>query len=204
MVILDLGNALAHALPPYPSFLPGRALPRPKHKPTPPASRSGCQPLTAKPRTPQEAAVRHALRFPALQRLAYSTCSVHLRENEAVVAAVLPDALAAGFDLVDPFPGGAWARRGLPGSLPGGREARVVRTDPCEDGTDGFFVAVFERRPVCSGWGGGGAEEGAGEAAEAGAGRGGGLEEEGEVAAERRPGGKKKTKKKAKAAGRGG
>ncbi len=56
----------------------------------------------------QEAAVRHALTLPALQRLVYSTCSVHERENEAVVAAVLPDARKLGFDLVDPFP--AWHR----------------------------------------------------------------------------------------------
>ena len=84
------------------------------------------------------------------------------------MAAALPDALSLGFDLVDPFPG-AWPRRGLPGSLPGGREARVVRTDPYEDGTDGFFVAVFERqlRPH------GGGEEGGG---------GGGGQEEGRAA----------------------
>ncbi len=37
----------------------------------------------------QEAALRHALRFPGLQRLVYSTCSLHARENEGVVAAVL-------------------------------------------------------------------------------------------------------------------
>lgn len=47
----------------------------------------------------QEAALRHALRFPALQRLVYSTCSVHERENEAVVAAVLPEATEQGFRL---------------------------------------------------------------------------------------------------------
>jgi putative methyltransferase len=85
--------------------------------------------------------VLHALKFPALQRLVYSTCSVHQRENEDVVAAVLPAATAAGFKLVDPFP--AWHRRGLP--VVQGAEL-LVRTDPYQDGTDGFFVAVFERR----------------------------------------------------------
>jgi putative methyltransferase len=89
----------------------------------------------------QEAAVQHALKFPALQRLVYSTCSVHQRENEDVVAAVMLAAAAAGFQLVDPFP--AWHRRGLP--VVAGAEL-LVRTDPHQDGTDGFFVAVFERR----------------------------------------------------------
>lgn len=89
----------------------------------------------------QEAALLHALKFPALQRLVYSTCSVHQRENEDVVAAVLPAAAAAAFRLADPFP--AWHRRGLP-VLEGSE--KLVRTDPYEDGTDGFFVAVFERQ----------------------------------------------------------
>jgi putative methyltransferase len=88
----------------------------------------------------QEAALLHALQFPALQRLVYSTCSIHQRENEDVVAAVLPAATAAGFRLVDPFP--AWHRRGVP--VVEGSEL-LVRTDAHEDRTDGFFVAVFER-----------------------------------------------------------
>lgn len=90
-------------------------------------------------------ALHHALRFPALQRLVYSTCSIHERENEAVVAAVLPAATAAGFHLVDPFPG--WHRRGVCGALTNLELCqRLVRTDAYEDGTDGFFVAVFERQ----------------------------------------------------------
>jgi hypothetical protein len=90
----------------------------------------------------QEAALRHALQFPALQRLVYSTCSVYQRENEDVVALVLPAAAAAGFVLVDPFP--SWHRRGLHGTVEGAE--KLVRTDAAEDGTDGFFVAVFARK----------------------------------------------------------
>lgn len=48
----------------------------------------------------QEAALRHALRFPALQRLVYSTCSLHARENEDVVGSVLEYATELGFHLV--------------------------------------------------------------------------------------------------------
>ena len=92
----------------------------------------------------QEAALRHALTLPSLTRLVYSTCSVHVRENEAVVAAVLPEAQESGFALADPFP--EWHRRGLPGSVEGAE--KLVRVDPMEDGTDGFFLAVFQRETM--------------------------------------------------------
>lgn len=88
----------------------------------------------------QEAALRHAFSLPSLQRLVYSTCSVHREENEDVVAAVLPLAEELGFHLVDPFP--SWPRRGLP--VLAGSEL-LVRVDEEKDGTDGFFIAVFER-----------------------------------------------------------
>lgn len=51
-------------------------------------------------------------------------CSVHLRENEGVVAAVLEQAQEAGFQLVDPFP--AWHRRGVAGAVEGAE--KLVRT----------------------------------------------------------------------------
>ena len=85
--------------------------------------------------------MKHALLLPSLQRLVYSTCSVHERENEAVVAAVLPEAQRLGFHLVNPFP--QWHRRGIAGSVEGAE--KLVRVDPYEDETDGFFIAVFER-----------------------------------------------------------
>lgn len=65
---------------------------------------------------------------------------IHAEENEEVVKAVLESAKQRGFELVDPFP--SWPRRGLP--LVEGAE-KLVRTDPSEDGTDGFFLAVFQR-----------------------------------------------------------
>ena len=70
--------------------------------------------------------------------LAFS--QVHAEENELVVAAVLEEAQRKGLRLVDPFP--AWPRRGLP--LVAGADL-LVRTDPFKDGTDGFFVAVFQK-----------------------------------------------------------
>lgn len=65
---------------------------------------------------------------------------VHAEENEHVIQAVLPEAEALGFCLDDPFP--KWPHRGLP--LFEGA-AKLVRTDPTRDGTDGFFVALFSR-----------------------------------------------------------
>ncbi len=57
---------------------------------------------------------------------------------------MLPEAAAAGFALAHALP--AWPRRGRPGALAGAE--RLVRVDPDLDGTDGFFVAVFERAHV--------------------------------------------------------
>ena len=111
----------------------------------------------------QEKALRHALTLPSLQRLVYSTCSIHQQENEDVVKAVLPEAVKLGFKLHHALP--AWSRRGLP-VFPGAE--KLVRTgailtllllycrrallnfrsasaDADLDGTDGFFVACFVR-----------------------------------------------------------
>jgi len=82
----------------------------------------------------QEAALRHALRFPAALRVAYSTCSLHEREDEAVVAAVLQEAGELGFGLVAALP--AWPRRGVEGALPAEEAAKVVRTgESCNFGS---------------------------------------------------------------------
>ena len=111
----------------------------------------------------QEKALRHALTLPSLQRLVYSTCSVHQQENEDVVKAVLPEAEKLGFKLRHTLP--AWSRRGLPVFQGAEKLVRVgalltllllqschtllncctASADADLDGTDGFFVACFMR-----------------------------------------------------------
>lgn len=97
----------------------------------------------------QLAALRHALTFPAARRVAYSTCSVHVAENEAVVAAALegggdaPPARVAGWRLATALP--AWLTRGERGGALCDADADAVIRAGAGDGTDGFFVAVFER-----------------------------------------------------------
>ncbi|XP_068010588.1 28S rRNA (cytosine-C(5))-methyltransferase isoform X1 [Melanerpes formicivorus] len=87
----------------------------------------------------QRKALSHALSFPALQRLVYSTCSLHRQENEDVVQAVLQERGSA-FRLVDPFP--SWPCRGL-ADFPGAESC--LRASPADTLTQGFFVAVLER-----------------------------------------------------------
>lgn len=87
----------------------------------------------------------HALAFPAVERLVYSTCSIHAQENEGVVARVLPRAHELGYQLATALP--SWPRRGLPDACE--HSDRLLRVDPEHDLTDGFFIALFERIPMC-------------------------------------------------------
>ncbi|XP_020592171.1 probable 28S rRNA (cytosine-C(5))-methyltransferase [Phalaenopsis equestris] len=90
----------------------------------------------------QKKALAHALSFPAVERVVYSTCSIHQTENEDVINAVLPLATSLGFKLATPFP--QWPLRGLP--IFDGAE-RLLRTDPSQD-TEGFFIALFVRKLI--------------------------------------------------------
>lgn len=54
----------------------------------------------------------YAKTVPLLEKVVYSTCSIHQRENEDVVMAVLPHAKEKGFELACPYP--SWPHRGLP------------------------------------------------------------------------------------------
>ncbi|KAG0562494.1 hypothetical protein KC19_9G151000 [Ceratodon purpureus] len=93
----------------------------------------------------QQTALLHALSFPSLEKVVYSTCSTHQRENEDVVMAVLPDAKAKGFELACPYP--SWPHRGLP--VFEGADL-LLRTDAARDNMDGFFVALFVRKSSIS------------------------------------------------------
>ena len=82
----------------------------------------------------QQSVIMHAMRFPKAKRVVYSTCSIHKQENEDVCSKILeahPD-----WKLIPCLP--SWSRRGID-------LTDSVRALP-EDGTNGFFVALFERK----------------------------------------------------------
>lgn len=83
--------------------------------------------------------LKHSLKFPAVKRVVYSTCSIHEEENEYVVHEALK-AFSGAFKLIPAMP--EWSHRGSEkfefGKL-------CLRTDPKVHLTNGFFVAVFER-----------------------------------------------------------
>ncbi|XP_009617032.1 25S rRNA (cytosine-C(5))-methyltransferase NSUN5 [Nicotiana tomentosiformis] len=90
----------------------------------------------------QKKALEHALSFPAVERIVYSTCSINQVENEDVINSVLPLASSYGFELTTVFP--QWPRRGHP-VFDGSQH--LLRTDLIED-KEGFFIALFVRKGV--------------------------------------------------------
>ncbi|KRX81262.1 putative methyltransferase NSUN5 [Trichinella sp. T6] len=84
--------------------------------------------------------LKKALSQSSVMRCVYSTCSIYEEENEAVVEEILKT-FGDQFALEEALPG--WTHRGLDtyefGSL-------CVRCSPEEDMTNGFFVAVFQRK----------------------------------------------------------
>ena len=124
-------------------------------------------------------ALTHALSFPRVRRVVYSTCSVHAEENEVVVVKALEKSRVEdwGFRLVDALPKDVWKTRGMDGGSwkaslinnnthhkdnssssvsdddRGFHLNRCLRASPSTDFTNGFFVALFEREMIedCSG-----------------------------------------------------
>lgn len=105
--------------------------------------------------------LQHAFAFPAATRVTYSTCSVHVEENEAVVAKVLDSTIAKsrGWSVLrreDQVPGlRDWEHRGVGSALNAessplsddGREACIRCHPGDEQGTMGFFLCGFVRDP---------------------------------------------------------
>ncbi|KAI0833286.1 S-adenosyl-L-methionine-dependent methyltransferase [Trametes gibbosa] len=93
--------------------------------------------------------IRHAMTFPSVQRIVYSTCSVHAIENEHVVREAIKteEATKGRFRLghrKEVLP--SWHRRGIPEEMDDPADAEsVIRCSPGEDATNGFFVSLFVR-----------------------------------------------------------
>jgi len=98
----------------------------------------------------QSVMLRHAMTFPNVIRIVYSTCSIHAIENEHVVQTALDSKEAKGgkFTLApqnEVLP--TWQRRGLADHLyDSSNAASLIRCLSGEDHTNGFFVACFVKK----------------------------------------------------------
>lgn len=121
----------------------------------------------------QVRALQHVLRFPNVQRVVYSTCSIHVQENEGVIGRVLHDQRHE-WEVIAPHCFTHWTRRGWPFHhqhhqaadtgiemtvtasksneitdqlAPWTEEEATKMIRVCEeDETNGFFVCCLQRR----------------------------------------------------------
>lgn len=92
----------------------------------------------------QTTILSHALSFPRVEVVAYSTCSVHAAEDEAVLETVL--AKHPDFELATALP--TWHRRGEAEdtALTNDQARTCVRSAGAVDGMNGFFVSKLVRK----------------------------------------------------------
>jgi putative methyltransferase len=104
----------------------------------------------------QLVALKHAMSFPQVKRIVYSTCSIHDRENEEVVAMALKEYASENtkndpWTIVAPHCLQDWSRRGHVGAggLSEEQSKCLIRVDGLNgDETNGFFVCYLERRSL--------------------------------------------------------
>ncbi|KAG1683057.1 putative 28S rRNA (cytosine-C(5))-methyltransferase [Nymphon striatum] len=88
----------------------------------------------------QKILLKHALSFPSVKKVIYSTCSIEEQENEEVVTEVLSE-WKKEFKVVKIFKD--WPTRGSSDFKIG---HKCIRANSDSDLTNGFFVAMFKRR----------------------------------------------------------
>lgn len=81
----------------------------------------------------------HALKFPHVMRVCYSTCSLYMNENEMVVESALKS--NKDFNLVNLKKRFKGLNCGF-----GQKGKKCLRANPFSEETDGFFIALFKRK----------------------------------------------------------
>jgi hypothetical protein len=93
----------------------------------------------------QVTALKHAMTFPSVQHIVYSTCSIHAQENENVVEQAV-NANKDDWMVVVPQCLATWKRRGVATEGLTEEETDCMIRVNKEDDTNGFFVCCLQRK----------------------------------------------------------